>query len=415
MKRPTEKLQCLATLLLLLVFSSPSTAQEGYVSLWLKDSSLIEASELSRVVTSHRPPNQIVVLVHGYDMGARESEQKFRELAKLLEQNLSPEMPLIVGLQWESGGRSFLNPLGDYFRTLERARSIGRGPARQLFLALQDTHPDVPISVFAHSMGCEVTLAAVAPEIEYREENPKGDTFAPGATIRLALAAFAGSDLDYDIWQQSGAAVMPWFENVGLTWLTVSDPISQGDRVLSFRTRLRGKAAGSLMPLMSQEQLDTVLPASKFLLDEEEVPADHELDSYFSSRRVERISQAMLYLTALGPEPPELQALRQLLEAPDTLPSLRRFLDSPHAGVAFVALWRLERLLCGDSRHMADQTLENAVRLLADRPKAIWPLQATSECETLRRALFPTESTMQRAGAPYRSRPDRYRPPGRLR
>lgn len=413
MKRPTEKLQPLCLLLFLLVFSFPSLAQESYVPLWVKDSTLIESMELERVTRSVPTPEQVVVLIHGYDMGKSESERKFKELAGHLEQNLAPRSLLIVGLQWDAGGHSFLNPLGDYFNTLERARSIGRGPARQLFLALQEAHPDVPISVLAHSMGCEVTLASVAPEITYREENPKGETFAPEETVRLTLAALAGSDLDYDIWQQGGSAAMPWFENVGLTWMTVSDPVSQGDRVLSFRTRLRGKAAGSLMPLMTQEQLDTAVPGMRLLLDGEEVPVDHELDSYFRPKRVARLSQTLIYLTDSGQEPSELLAIRQVLDAPEALPALRRHLDSPHVGASFVALWRIERLLCGDSRHLADQTLERAVRLLADRPKAIWPLQTTSECETLRRALYPTDATMRRAGAPYRSRPDRYRAPGR--
>ncbi len=411
MKRPTETISRLCLLLFLLVFSFPAVAQESYIPLWVKDSTLIDEAGLDRVTGSSSTPEQIIVLIHGYDMGQSESERKYRELAGHLEQNLTPRSLHIVGLQWDAGGHSFLNPLGDYFNTLERSRSIGRGPVRQLFLALQEAHPGVPLTVLAHSMGCEVTLAAVAPEIAYREENPKGETFAPEEDVRLTLAAFAGSDLDYDIWQHGGTAAMRWFENVGLTWMTVSDPVSQGDRVLSFRTRLRGKAAGSLMPLMTEEQLDTALPGRRLVLDGEEVPVDHELDSYFRPRRVQRLSQALLHLTDFGQEPPELLAVRQVLDAPEALPALRRHLDSPHAGAAFVALWRVERLLCGDSRHLADQTLERAVRLLASRPKAIWPLQASSDCKTLRRGLFPTNDTMRRAGAPYRTRPDRYRVP----
>lgn len=408
MTRPTRRFTVIAWLVLLVLWV-PGVAQEAYLPVRFQDATLLEDSVLEP--TSPAVPDQIVLFIHGYDMGAEESGQKYEELARTLRRDLGPGDAMILGLQWNSGGHSFLNPLGDYFSTLERARSIGRGPLRQLLLKLQNTYPEIPISVFAHSMGCEMTLSAVAPEIAYKEEAPKGPTYQPERSVRLAFAVFAGSDLDYDIWQQSGSAAMNWFERVGLTWLTVSDPATQGDKVLSFRTRIRGKAAGSLMPLMTEEQLDSVLPARKLILDSKDVPVDHELDSYFRPARVERLVATLRFLTDLGAEPSELKEVQRVLDAPEELPALRKYLDSPHAGAAFVALWRIEHLLCGSSQHLADRTLEKAVLLLADRPKAIWALQAQSQCQTLRHALFPSEATMRRAGAPYRSRPERYRIP----
>ncbi len=408
MTGPTRRLALIAWLILLLL-SLPGVAQDVYIPVLVQDATLLEESTLEQASLQVATPDQIILFIHGYDMGAAESGRKYEELARTLQRDLAPSRAMILGLQWDSGGNSFLNPLGDYFNTLERARSIGRGPLRQLLLKLQDTHPDVPISIFAHSMGCEVTLAAVAPEITYKEDPPKGATYQPDESVRLAFAVFAGSDLDYDIWQQSGSAAMNWFDRVGLTWITVSDPATQGDKVLSFRTRIRGKAAGSLMPLMTQQQLDSVLPARKLILDDKNVPVDHELDSYFRPARVERLVATLRFLTEFGAEPPELKEIQNVLDAPNELPALRKYLDSTYAGAAFIALWRIEHLLCGSSEHLADRTLEKAVLLLADRPKAIWPLQAGSQCQSLRRALFPSEQTMRRAGAPYRSRPARYR------
>ena len=413
MTRPAFRLTLL-TWLVLSLFTPACVAQPSFNTLRIEGSELFEPSALEQALSSTPDVSQIVVLLHGYDMGSEESGRKYEELARLVSQHLAPSRALVLGVQWDSGGHSLLNPLGDYFTTLQRARTVGRGPIRQLLLQIHNQHPSAPITVLSHSMGSEIALAAVAPEISYPEQAPEGETYRPELEVRLALAVLAGSDLDYDVWKQSGEAAMNWFERVGLTWITVSDPVGQVDKVLSLRTRFRGKAAGSLMPLMSQEQLDTVLPAGKLVLDDEDIPADHELDSYFHPARVERIVATLSFLTDLGTRPPELAAIAAVLQAPNELTVLRRHLGSRHAGAAFVALWRLEHLLCGDSRHLSDQTLEEAVRLLADRPKAIWPLQAHSECHTLRLGLFPTESTMRRAGAPARSRPPRYRLPGRF-
>ena len=399
--------------LVLFVCSCSALAQESYRSVRLPNAEILDESAVRAIVESSAPPDQILLLIHGYDMGAEESGRKFEELSRTLRSELKPREVLILGLQWDSGGHSILNPLGDYFDTLQRARTLGRGPLRQILIGLQEEHPEVPITVLAHSMGCEVTLAAVAPEINYTEQPPTGPTYQANQGVRLAFATFAGSDLDYDIWHKSGSAAMNWFNRVGLTWITVSAPATQGDKVLSFRTRLRGKAAGSLMPLMTEQQLDTVLPSRKLTLDDKDVPVDHELDSYFRPARVKRLVETLLFLTDLGDEPPELSAIQAALDAPNELPPLKKLLDSPHAGAAFVALWRVEHLLCGSSAHLADRTLEKAVLLLADHPKAIWALQDHSECKTLHHALFPTEQTMRRAGAPYRSRPPRYRTPGR--
>lgn len=399
---------------ILSLFTVASVAEPSFRTLEIEQSQLFEPTALARALDSTSDVLQIVVLLHGYDMGTQESGRKYEELARLVSERLAPRRALVLGIQWDSGGHSFLNPLGDYFATLQRARTIGRGPIRQLLLQLHNRYPAAPVTLLAHSMGSEIALAAVAPEISYPEQAPEGETYRPDLEVRLALAVFAGSDLDYDIWKQSGEAAMNWFERVGLTWITVADPVGQGDKVLSLRTRFRGKAAGSLMPLMTEAQLDRVLPAGKLLLDDEAIPADHELDSYFRPARIERIVATLRFRTDLRARPPELAAIATVMHTPNELSALRRHLDSPHAGAAFVALWRLEHLLCGDSRHLSDQTLEEAVRLLADRPKAIWPLQAHSPCHTLRLGLFPSESTMRRAGAPARSRPARYRLPGRF-
>jgi hypothetical protein len=405
-------------LVLLLLFGPATLAQEQplpFASLWVDDSGTVSARALQqtmqRVAEQEPQPRQIVLLIHGYDMGREESSRLYRALTEQVKERLSPDPVAVVGVQWSGVGGSFLNPAGAYFGKLSLARSIGRGPLRQLLLGLQDRYPNVPVTVLAHSMGCEITVAAVAPEIVYAENPPRLSTYEPQREIVLTMAAFVGSDLDYDIWYKSGDAALKWFDRCQLTWSTVSDPTARGDKVLSMRARVRGKAAGALFPRLTLGQLDRVIPARRFYLDGAEVPSDHAFDSYFDDSRLDRIMAALRFLTRPGqPEPAELAAMRKVLETPDDLRRLLPMLDSPYAGAAFCALWRVERLNCGDARHMTDQTLERVVLMLADSPKSIWPVQASSECVTLRKGQFPTDKTMTRAGAPPWARPDRWTP-----
>ena len=410
-------------ILILAVLLGPALAQEqptslalpSHAVLWVDDSATVTSEMLGQtlleVSQQENEPQQIVVMLHGYDMGPEESSGHYRRLTEQVRRGLSPDRVALVGLQWASGGNSLLNPAGDYFNTLRRARAVGRGPLRELLLALQESHPGVPITLLAHSMGCEIAVAAVVPEIGYGEHAPEGEAFEPEREIPIALAAFVGSDLDYDFWHKSGAAGLKWFDRCQLTWATVSDPTAVADRVLSMRARIRGKAAGALFPRMTEEQLDKVIPLRRFYLDGRQVPSNHALDAYFDDSRLARILAALKFLTQPGaPEPEELEATRTVLELADEPRFLLPYLDSPYAGAAFTALWRLEYLNCGSSRHLADQTLEEAVLLLPDRAKAIWPLQARSECVTLRKGQFPTAATMTKAGAPPRSRPPRWSP-----
>lgn len=367
---------------------------------------------LAEVKAQEERPNQLVVLIHGYDMGTTESSQLYESLSKGLKSRLYPEPTAVVGVQWASGGTSLLNPRGDYFRTLGRARDIGRGPIRQLLLELSERHPGVPISVMAHSMGCEVALAAVVPEIPYSQYQPAGGIYQADQEISLAMAAFLGSDLDYDVWYKAGEAGQKWFARCRLTWATVTDPSSQGDRVLSLRARLRGKAAGALLPRMTEAQLEQALLSRGFYLDGQQVPSNHQFDAYFSPSRIGRLAAALKFITQPGAqEPEELAAMRAAVEAADDMNILLSYLDSPFAGAAFAALWRVERINCGNARHLVDQTLENAILMLANSPQAVWREQAHSQCVTMRKAQFPTDAMMMKAGAPSWARPSRYNPP----
>lgn len=386
-----------------------------WTSLWLAEGGLVAENDLKVTLDAlgHQAtsPKQIIVFLHGYDMSKQDGKRFFGKLAQSLGSNLAQDSSLYLGLQWDSGGALFGS---DYFKMLERARDLGRAPLRQILLELKKRYPELPILIFAHSMGCEMATAALVPEMAYRSQTPKAEVFALHQLINVQMAVFAGSDLDYDIWRQNPKAGLSWFKRCGLTWVTLSDPTQRGDKVLSLRARIRGKAMGALVPQMTEDQMELSLGAGKLYIDSEDIPSDHEFDSYYSAKRIKSLAKVVSYLSAVKvnpalASPPELEAMGVVMRAPKSLSALTPYLDSPYAGAVLASLWRIERLECGSARHLADGSIEEAIRLLADQPKLIWPLQTHSACRTLRLGLFPTPATMARAGAPEWARPEKWR------
>jgi hypothetical protein len=233
------------------------------------------------------------------------------------------------------------------------------------------------------------------------------ETFEPKSAVKLLMAVFCGSDLDYDIWAKSQVEARAQSQRVEMTWSTVAPLLGKGDKVLSYRARLRGRAAGSAFPKMTLTQLDDVVSKRRLILDGEDIPNSHDFGEYYNDARLDRIVPVMLYLANPGlPKPLELAELDKILEAPADAASLTPFLDSGRYGTLFYTLWRLERLNCGDARHMTDGTLETIARLLKEHPQMIWKEQKKTECVTVQRGEFPSVRMMTRAGAPPRARRD---------
>jgi hypothetical protein len=289
-----------------------------------------------------------------------------------------------------------------YWEKISVARSVGRGPARELLLAIQKAYPKAHLSVLAHSMGCEVAAAAVVPELSYADQVPFVPTHEPQAPVKLNLLALFGSDLDYDIWSQSGVEASTLTGRLSLLWQTLApNEADKKDKVLSYRARLRGKAAGSTFPKMTLAQLDAMVGGRRLLVDSEDIPSDHAFGNYYDQSRVSRLVPVMRYLA--NPKlakPPYLERLDRILTAPNSQQALLTYLDAPTAGEIFYALWRLERLNCGDARHLTDDTVQKIGRLLKETPQKIWRVAPKSDCQTIRAEQFPTPTQMTRAGAP---------------
>lgn len=390
----------------------PPVEPKEYSQLWVDKTAIVTpeavAATVAGVKKQQADPEHIVVFIHGFDVSRDSSTAEFDGLAGRLRKQFEPSKTKVAfaGVQWESASDQSVFELANvYWEKISVARSTGRGPARQLLLGLQKAFPKAHISVMAHSMGCEVAAAALVPEIEYADQVPFVETFEPKTDVKLHMVSLCGSDLDYDIWSKSHAEARTQNERNKILWQTVAPYMGKGDKVLSMRAKLRGKAAGSAFPKMTLQQIDEACSKRRIIFDGENIPNDHDFDKYYDDNRLARMVPVMLYLVNPKlPKPVELAELDTILAAPNDLNVLLPYLDTGRYGTLFYTLWRIERINCGDARHLTDGTLENVARMLKDKPQMIWREQPKSECVTIKNEQFPTEKMMTRAGAPPRAR-----------
>jgi esterase/lipase superfamily enzyme len=427
---PERRTWCILTCLLWCLFLSPVPAKESattgagpdsvyvepknYSPLWVGRNAVVTAEEIAATVVGLKKqepnPDHIVVFIHGFNLRREASTAEFDRLAKNLRTELTSSQAnkvAFAGVQWASASESSVFELANvYWQKISVARSVGRGPTRQLLLAIHKAFPKAHVSVMAHSMGCEVAAAAIIPEMVYDDQVPFVPTYQPEADVMLNLVTFCGSDLDYDIWSKSGVEGRSLVKRNRMLWQTVA-PNDKGkkDRVLSYRARLRGKAAGASFPKMTVQQLETVLGQRRIILDTEAIPSDHDLEKYYDQDRLARIVATMLYVAnPKRVKPPEIGQIDEIMAEPDHVKSLLPHLDSPHVGTLFYTLWRIERLNCGDARHLTDGTLEAIVTTLREKPQMVWREAPKSECLTIKNEQFPTVTQMTRSGAPPRAR-----------
>jgi esterase/lipase superfamily enzyme len=393
---------------------SVSVEPKSYSQLWVGNTAVVTPEAVAATVAGLKKqdpnPDHIVIFIHGFNLQRDASTAEFERLAKNLKSQLANSQAnkvAFAGVQWASASESSVFELANvYWQKISVARSVGRGPTRQLLLAIQKAFPKAHVSVLAHSMGCEVAAAAIIPELVYDDQVPFVPTYQPESDVLMNLVSFCGSDLDYDIWAKSGVEGGSLVERNRMIWQTVA-PNDKGkkDRVLSYRARLRGKAAGASFPKMTVQQLEKVLGQRQIILDTEAIPSDHDFEKYYDQARLARIVATMLYVAnPKRPKPPEIDQVDEILAAPDEVTSLLPYLDSPHVGTLFYTLWRIERLNCGDARHLTDGTLEAIIATLREKPQMVWREAPKSECMTIKNEQFPTPTQMTRSGAPPRAR-----------
>lgn len=356
-----------------------ASAQPGgnqFIPCWLNQGELLNEQQLADLTAQVKQPARLAVLVHGLGNSRQASAECYNELAPRLRAEYAKQKLdcCVIGLQWDSDvALGAFNAADNYLAMVERARKVGHGPARQFLLRLQQQYPQTQIDVYAHSLGCEVTGAMLAPEAVYADEIPQSQAYEPKQDLFFNLTLMAGCDLDFDAWAKSGIQARSQQRRTRFLWLTMSPyVVGERDKVLQLRQTVRGMASGSAFPRMTGQQYDALFAQQAIAVDNEDIPEDHAWVSYFNPSRLARAVPMAIYLSdPKQPKPEEFCELDKLAAAPEEPESIKPFLDSPHLNTSMYALWRLERLLCGGSQHMADGTLDDLARLLRNQPAKI--------------------------------------------
>ena len=420
---PVLKLLLLACLLLPALAEEPLPPKHdgkptNYAQLWVDETAVVTdaavAETLSDLTKQGQEFDHILVMTHGFDLDEKTSTQQLEWLTDKFVREFHTKGAQkigLVGLQWHSATGALIVPIGgDYLRKVALARSAGRGPTRQLLLALQERYPNAHLSLLGHSTGCDVMTAALVPEVQYDGTDPFVPAYKPERPLKLLMNMQIGSDVEYDLYATGKVSAEQTFGRVALTWQTMV-PLQPEDmdEVLILRSHFIGRPAGGQFPKLTPEQLDFAVSKRRLLLDSEEVPRSHFFVDYLKDSRVTRISDAMKFMAnPKAPKPPEIDQLDQVLAAPESVKSLAPFLDQ-NCGTTFFALWRLERMMCGSSVHLTDGTIQDIVDTLRAYTQKLWRQQKHSSCKTFRDGIFPTEKMMTKGGAPPWARPAKWK------
>ena len=381
-----------------------------YVPCWLGDGSRLPEEQLRSYLSGMQKqqgaPDHVVVLIHGYHTVREDSAAQFEETAsRLLAQfQKRQQKVLVVGLQWESavaGAEVPWEAEDAYLRMVSRARNVGHQAGRQLLLRVQKQFPKAHLNILSHSLGCEVAAACLLPEMAYGDDLEKSAAFEPKSDLFFNLVGLCGSDLDYDVWYKSHVTFRSKKARSRLLWMTISPYLGERDRTLQVRSVSRGRAGGAAFPRMTEQQCDVVFKNRAIVFDNTEIPQDHALLNYFSDERLERLVSTMVFLCdGKAPKPVELVEADKVLAAPAKVEALAPFLDSPLLTPQLYALWRLDHLLCGSCQHMCDETMDKIALLLRNTPIMVRKQRGNSSCKVISTGLWPTETQLERAGAP---------------
>lgn len=403
--------QNLACFFLLSVMPLTASAQgTGFVPAWLNDGSPISDSDLDAIIKNvaaqQANPDHIALMIHGLGNSRDASTSQFNALGPLLAQQYTAanKKVVVVGVQWDSDvNLGLFDAEANYLSMVARARKVGHWPARQVLIGLQQAYPKANFDIYAHSLGCEVTAAIMVPQAEYSDDIPKSEAFEPTQQLHANMITMAGSDLNYDVWSKSHVNARQDQPLVKKLWMTMSPYMGDHDQdqVLQMRALVRGVAAGSAFPVMTDQQYDILLGGDRLVVDNQDIPTDHAFLKYYDTARLARVVPTAVHVADPSfPEPKEFDDLNLVRRMPDQVAALQPYLDSPHLTTVMYTLWRMEKMLCGSSTHLGDGTIETIARLLKNQPSKVRSQRKDSPCKDLSNGYFPTEKMLIRAGAP---------------
>jgi pimeloyl-ACP methyl ester carboxylesterase len=341
-------------------------ATPPYLSILADETGAIEPAALDRLATAMKAeaqggPVQVVVLVHGFNTSLTLGRRQYRTIARSLRKEAATAgwKPIVVGVHWASHpgpplrwmprmlGYRFLSAAGfpnavrnPYLEKVKVAETTGRIGLRALLFRIEDELPGVPVNVFAHSMGSEVLLRALAP----RSVEAAAAASSPMRSPKLGMVVLAGADLDQYAFapgeEGSAASALPMAR---LWWITVPKRNSADAALELRRAAGRRDAMGNVGLALTREQFASLLARRGLLIDNRSVPIAHDLTDYFPRDRIQSLVSSLRYLQS--PEAPEaktctLAILDRILKAdPSQLPSVVH-VRGPSARI--YVRWRME-------------------------------------------------------------------------
>lgn len=361
-------------------------------------------------------PQHVVVLVHGFDTPTFASTKQYAEVAPhvLSEFQKYNQRAVVLGVQWDSnvGPRRKWVPAtlasllfgtiglhkvvrDPYTSRIPIARTLGRTGLRELLFDVRDRFPNARMHVLAHSMGAEVTAHAINPE--YTPLKKDTPVALPERPLKMDVVAMAGADLDFD----SGAKSKPVNPQAApsLLWLTLPKVGSRGDKVLKLRKKVRSKAAaGNAVPSFREDQYDALISSRRLVFDSRDIPNDHMLVEYWAAPRLSRIAAAAVGLVDLEHNPSDLlRRCGAVLAADNTVEALKPFLLGDETSPKVYALWRLEKLLCGNCRHMSNGYSERVLAKTLKDPEWWDAERLHTDCGVVREGLWPPSDVVAAA------------------
>lgn len=273
------------------------------------------AQELRAEATA--PEAQLVVLVHGYNTSQTLGRRQYRQIARdlALAGKTDGWHPVVVGVHWPShpgallhwlpkmlgyrfiSGTGFPNALTNPYLDKSRlAAAAGRNGLRAVLFRLQDEYPQLPLHVFAHSMGSELLIRALAPAGGPALPHP--DRIAqPHRVLKLQMAVLAGADLDQNVFSpQEEGGVPEALPRAAVWWITVPRKNSADAALELRRSAGRRDAMGNVGLELERPQLASLIARRGLVIDNRSVPITHDIRAYYTRERLHDLTASLLYL-----------------------------------------------------------------------------------------------------------------------
>ncbi len=304
-------------------------APEPYVAVRLDEEGALAEADLNAVLEEVRTvdggrADDVVVMVHGFNTTFGDGRSQYRQMARTFRRHSGskPGRLVMIGVHWRShpgpvtrwlpqmlayrlatvlGFRNaFHNP---YLEKVRAARRAGRRGVRDLLLGLQAQFPPERVHVLAHSLGSEVLLRALSPTPPGKATDP------PHPQLRLGVVSLAGADLDQDVFAHPERSTAHYALPQASVWWITCPREKTADGVLELRRSAgRRDAVGNIGLSLQRGDFDALMRRRGLVIDDETIPIGHDILDYYSTRRLRKLAEAVVYLRKPEQASPHLLA-----------------------------------------------------------------------------------------------------------